>query len=84
MIGKKDFTFQKRLNHIMIERKIYPSQLAKIVGISRSLLYGYMQGDNQPTTFNLKKIALRLNISADWLLGISDNKEIVRSGRTKK
>ena len=83
-MSKRDFTFQKRLNQIMTERKLYPSQLAKIVGIIRSLLYGYMQGDNQPTTFNLKKIALRLNISADWLLGISDNREIVRSGRTKK
>ena len=83
-MSKRDFTFQKRLNQIMTERKLYPSQLAKIVGISRSLLYGYMQGDNQPTTFNLKKIALRLNISADWLLGISDNREIVRNGRTKK
>lgn len=67
---KIDLTFSNRLNQIIIERQIYPSQLANITGISKRAIYGYLQGYSQPTAYTLKRIAVCLKISSDWLLGL--------------
>lgn len=71
---KIDLTFAKRLEQIMIERQIYPAQVAKITGIKRAAIYAYVDGTHQPTAFNIKRLAIGLNVSADWLLGITDDK----------
>lgn len=71
---KIDLTFAKRLEQIMIERQIYPAQVAKITGIKRTVIYAYVDGTHQPTAFNIKRLAIGLNVSADWLLGITDDK----------
>lgn len=72
---KIDLTFAKRLEQIMIERQIYPAQVAKITGIKRTVIYAYVDGTHQPTAFNIKRLAIGLNVSADWLLGITDDKK---------
>lgn len=71
-MGKFDLIFAKRLEQIMIERDLYPAQVAKMTGIKRSRIYDYMKGTHQPTAFNLKRIAQGLNVSVDWLIGISN------------
>lgn len=71
---KIDLTFAKRLEQIMIERQIYPAQVAKITGIKRTVIYAYVDGTHQPTAFNIKRLAIGLNVSADWLLGITDER----------
>lgn len=71
---RMDLTFAKRFEQIMIERNLYPAQVSKITGIKRSAIYEYVQGNYQPTVYNVKRIAIGLNVSADWLLGLSDNK----------
>lgn len=72
---KIDLTFAKRLEQVMIERNIYPAQLSKITGIKRTVIYNYINGTHQPTAFNIKRIAVGLGVSADWLLGITDDKK---------
>lgn len=72
--NKIDLTIAKRLEQIMIERQIYPAQVAKITGIKRTVIYAYVDGTHQPTAFNIKRLAIGLNVSADWLLGITDDK----------
>lgn len=76
--NKIDLTFAKRLEQIMIERNVYPAQLSKITGIKRTVIYSYVSGTHQPSAFNIKRIAIGLGVSADWLLGITDNKKIVQ------
>lgn len=71
---KIDLTFAKRLEQIMIERQIYPAQVAKITGIKRTVIYAYIDGTHQPTAYNIKRLAIGLNVSADWLLGITDER----------
>lgn len=71
---KIDLTFAKRLEQIMIERQIYPAQVAKITGIKRTVIYAYVDGTHQPTAYNIKRLAIGLNVSADWLLGITDDR----------
>lgn len=72
--NKIDLTFAKRLEQIMIERNLYPTQVSKMTGIKRSTIYDYVQGNYQPTVYNIKRIAKGLSVSADWLLGLSDEK----------
>lgn len=69
---KIDLTFAKRLEETLIKQNIYPSQLAKLSGISRTNIYNYIAGTGQPTAFNIKRIAMGLNVSADYLLGLTD------------
>lgn len=71
-----DLTFAKRLEQAMIEKNIYPSRLAKLSGVPRSSIYNYIAGTAQPTAFNIKRLAITLDKSADWLLGIEKNSPI--------
>lgn len=73
-MSKLDLTFSKRLEKIMIERNLYPAQVAKLTGVRRGMIYDYINGAYQPTAFNIKRIAQGLNVSADWLLGISNKR----------
>lgn len=73
--NKIDLTFAKRLEQVMTERDIYPAKLSKITGIRRTVIYAYVDGTHQPTAFNIKRIAIGLGVSADWLLGITDDKK---------
>lgn len=65
-----DLTFARRLEQAMIEQNIYPAQLAKLSGVSRMNIHNYISGTAQPTAFNIKRLSIALDKSADWLLGI--------------
>ncbi|MGN0449587.1 MAG: helix-turn-helix domain-containing protein [Ruminococcus sp.] len=71
-MSKLDLTFSKRLEKIMFERDLYPAQVAKLTGVRRGMIYEYIKGAYQPTAYNIKLIAKGLNVSADWLLGLSE------------
>ena len=67
---KKDFTFARRLDRLLVERKIYPRDVERLTGVRRQNIYQYIQGVKQPSAYNLKRIAEGLKVSADWLLEI--------------
>lgn len=69
-----DLTFAKRLEQIMIERNLYPAQVEKITGVRRARVHEYIQGVYQPTAYNIKRIAVGLEVSSDWLLGITNKR----------
>ena len=48
------------------------SEFAGKLGISRATVGFYLAGDRVPNAVDLKKIAERCEVSADWLLGLSD------------
>lgn len=54
----------------MCERQLYPTELSRITGVGRRTIYGYLQGDKQPSAFNLIRLSKGLKISSDWLLGL--------------
>ena len=49
-------------------------QFAKKLGMSRATVGFYAAGQRIPDALGLKKITETCNVSADWLLGISDYK----------
>ena len=44
-------------------------ELSKLTGISEIVLYIYENGLKEPTLGDLRKIAIALNISTDYILG---------------
>ncbi len=70
---KMDFTFAQRLEQIMHERQLYASDLSKITGIPERTIRDYTSGIYMPNAFAIKRIAVTLNVSADYLLGIKSS-----------
>lgn len=58
----------------MIERKLYASDVARMTGIKRQSIDGYVQGINQPKLYAIIQIAKAFDVSSDWLLGIEKSK----------
>lgn len=65
-----DLTFSKQFEKAMIERDISPTKLSRISGVPRSQIYRYLAAEISPTTTNIRKLALALNVTADYLLGL--------------
>lgn len=64
--------FSIRLNLLLQENGISKYQLAKDSGISKSVLSDYCNGKVQPTAEVIVIIAKYFDVSADYLLGLSD------------
>lgn len=64
--------FSIRLNRLLQENGISKYQLAKDSGISKSVLSDYCNGKVQPTAEVIVIIAKYFDVSADYLLGLSD------------
>lgn len=52
------------------------TEFAEFLGISRQTVGFYCNGERIPDALGLKSIAEKCNVSADWLIGLSDTKSI--------
>ena len=68
-----DLTFSERLELVMRERCLYPSDVERLTGIRKRKIYEYLQGTHQPSAYAVKRIALGLDVSSDFLLGIKNS-----------
>lgn len=66
--------FGSRLALLMDESNLNNTELAKIVGLSRSMITLYASGRRKPSLEILLRIAKFFNVSVDWLLGRTENK----------
>ncbi len=71
--------FASRLREIMEERGINQSQLEKLIKdsgdtLQRQTISLYMNGQSKPDTGRLTVLCRILNISSDWLLGLTDTR----------
>lgn len=64
--------FPNNLSVLMSERKITQEMLASAVGVKRQTISLYKTGQSTPDIEQLTKIAQYFNVSADWLLGLSN------------
>jgi len=55
------------------------SEFAELLGISRPTVGFYESGERIPDAITLGRIARICNVSADWLLGLSDVKSVERN-----
>ncbi|XEC96228.1 helix-turn-helix domain-containing protein [Paenibacillus tarimensis] len=65
--------FSKRLKQLRKARKYSMQELADSVGVAKSTYAGYESGYRQPTLETIQNIAKKLNTSADYLLGLTED-----------
>ena len=66
-------TFAARLRAARERRGVTAAHLASLTGIAAANISHYEAGQRLPGADNLRALALMLDISADYLLGLSDS-----------
>lgn len=64
--------FKERLNEALIENNISQNTLAQRIFMSQSVVNNYCTGKREPSLDVLIAICKELNVSADYLLGLTD------------
>lgn len=90
MLGKKTqhnagyppaVKFSERLAQVLREKKIDQKQLASEIGVTSKAVSAYVRGKSYPSLEKFVKIVKALGVSADYLLGFSDEPRIVKVER---
>ena len=69
-------TFSQRLQHIMLIRHRQNIELALQLYLSPSTISGYRTGHRTPGIEQIAGLCRELNVSADYLLGLSDDDSV--------
>lgn len=75
--------FSRRLRAAMFRRDLISRQLAEKTGICDSQISSYVNGRSAPGAMRLVILSLALDVSVDWLLGLSDQMELHNARETK-
>lgn len=65
-------TFATRLNKLLDDRKINQNEFAKMVSISDAAVSSYRHGQAEPKISVIAQMARALEVSTDYLIGLSD------------
>lgn len=68
--------FGERLRQLRKEKKLTQKQLASLIGVRDSVISFYELGDRTPSSDVVKKLAVALHVSSDYLLGIEKTESI--------
>lgn len=74
-ISTEKVTFGDKLKQLRIEHGVTQKQIAEYLGIAPNSLQSLEYGKTRPTYENLVKLCNYFQVSADYLLGLSDTKE---------
>lgn len=75
--------FSENLKTLLKENNLKQRELAEYLHVKRQTVSLYTTGQSTPDALLLKKIAIFFNVSADWLLGLTDIKNDVKSTSVK-
>ena len=70
-IHRTDLIFSQQFEKAMIKRDISPTELARKSGVQRSQIYRSLTAETAPTTNNIRRLSIALNVTTDYLLGVS-------------
>lgn len=62
--------FGNRLRQLRKDRNLTQQQLAALIGVKNSVISFYEVGERMPSPDALRKLALALHVTTDYLLGI--------------
>ncbi|MCI7061412.1 MAG: helix-turn-helix domain-containing protein [Lachnospiraceae bacterium] len=74
--------FGERLRDLRHEKHMTQKQLADKLDLSKGTISAYEQGKKYPSIEVLIKLCNILQVSADYLLGLSDDMQLMRSNLT--
>jgi transcriptional regulator with XRE-family HTH domain len=69
-------SFAAILKKLMYEKKLNQLSLAKMLGIRQSQVSNWVNGKSLPGYYSLKILCTKLHVSADFLLGNKNNREL--------
>ena len=72
--------FGNRLRQLRKDRKLTQYQLAELIGVKNSVISFYEVGERVPSPDVLRKLAMALHVSADYLLGIERSMTLDATG----
>lgn len=72
--NEEQVIFARNLCKCLDDEGINANELGRRTGISKSSISAYINGEQKPTIIQLKKIAKKLKVSSDYLLGLSNLK----------
>lgn len=64
--------FTERFNEIVKTNNINLTELARFCNISKSNISNWRKGTNVPSLVVFKQVCIYLNVSADYLLGLTE------------
>lgn len=64
--------FKDRFNEALTQTKLKQKEIAERCGIHPSCITQYKNGESEPTLQTLFDLCKVLNVSSDYLLGLSD------------
>ena len=65
----------ERFTQLVYETNLPLEKLAEEIGVSRHSIYHWMDCKYQPTIETFRKICVYFNVSADWLLGLKEERK---------
>lgn len=72
--------FRDRLRQLRKDRRLTQQQLAELIGVKNSVISFYEVGERMPSPDVLRKLALALHVTADYLLGIERDATLDATG----
>ena len=70
--------FAKRLTILQREKMLTQREMANKSGVKKSNITNWMCGKSMPNSENLIKLCKYFDVSADWLLGLSNFRKVKR------
>ncbi len=64
--------FGEKIKELRTEKRWTQKKLAEIIGQAQSTIFYWEQNQQEPNISSLKKLCEVFNVSADYLLGLSD------------
>lgn len=71
-------TFGERLEQVLLESGIAKKVFAESIGIAPNTLSGYLKGAHLPDLLTFTIICRKLDVSADYMLGRTENRNVDR------
>ena len=65
--------FAERIKELRKEQGLSQKALAEHLGCTQSMISFWENGVNEPTESSIRNVALFFNVSADFLIGLSDD-----------
>ena len=68
--------FTKRFKQVIESSNLNGARISELLGIHPPTLSKYIHGKSGMSTETLAKVCKTFNVSADWLLGLSDKRDL--------
>ena len=65
--------FKENLIELLKENKLSQQKIAYAIGVSQRAVSKWINGQAEPTAMNIFKLAIYFDVSADYLLGLTDS-----------